>query len=394
MTDISDVMAKARLMRPYLGRAITALQPVKREKLDTITVDKWWRLYYDPAKFEEWEWGLDGSAGAVITSVVHLLRKHHQRSKEIGAQALPYAVAASMEVLDDLVAEELPLPPNPLTPNMLGFENDDLAESYYYKLLDKGDWPSFTHGSGVAGDPKEFEEKGPTDSDTPGMESGSSTATEKQVAQDIRKEAQNNPGTVPAHWREWADAILKPSRIPWEKLLGVAIRRAVAYERGRVDFSYARLSRRQGGRPEIRLPASVKPRITVGVLLDTSGSMSKEMLDKAMSETIHVAKANGAPVVTVACDAAVHSVVRVKNSADFQRITGGGGGTDMRVGMTLMEEKNVSVVVVLTDGCTPWPSDEPPYRTVVGLIGGVETENIPSWANVVVIKENEDGEEE
>ncbi len=47
----------------------------------------------------------------------------------------------------------------------------------------------------------------------------------------------------------------------------------------------------------------------------------------------------------------------------------GGGGTDLRAGFAkaLRANPRPDVVVVLTDGQTPWPEHRPPCRTVVGL---------------------------
>jgi len=80
--------------------------------------------------------------------------------------------------------------------------------------------------------------------------------------------------------------------------------------------------------------------------------------------------------------------------------TVGGGGTDLRTGFVraLRATPRPDVVVVLTDGQTPWPSAEPACRTVVGLFPRHRTarrwnENYPdhvpagppAWARVVDI---------
>jgi predicted metal-dependent peptidase len=48
----------------------------------------------------------------------------------------------------------------------------------------------------------------------------------------------------------------------------------------------------------------------------------------------------------------------------------GGGGTDMTVGIqTAMDLRpSPSVLVVLTDGYTPWPAEPPKARVVAGLL--------------------------
>ena len=66
-------------------------------------------------------------------------------------------------------------------------------------------------------------------------------------------------------------------------------------------------------------------------------------------------------VTVLSCDAAVHTVARVRRARDVR--LGGGGGTDMRVGLAAAAElrPRPDLVVVLTDGYTPWP-ERPPDR--------------------------------
>jgi len=380
---IHDVIAHARWLRPYLGRALTALTPVERVGIGGMTVDKYWRLYYDPALLEEWEWGMERSSGAVIRCAMHLLRRHSKRCEKALANPDLYAIAATMEVTDDLISEKLCVPEeNPLMGSSLGFPNDETAEDYYLKLLDDVDAENVFYGSGVAGEKKPFEEG--KDS-APGVSEETAYAMASMTAQSIRDHESKHPGRVPAHWREWADKQLAPPVVPWQTVLGMTIRRAIAYARGRQDFSYAMTNRRQANRVDVKLPACVKPIIEVGVVLDTSGSMGEELLRDALKEVVGISKAVGASVVVAACDADVHSIVKMRHKGDATKFTGGGGGTDLRVGMALMEKHGPPIVVVLTDGETPWPSEEPPYKTIIGLVGGNTGKECPSWAKIVVV---------
>lgn len=63
----------------------------------------------------------------------------------------------------------------------------------------------------------------------------------------------------------------------------------------------------------------------------------------------------GNRVTVLACDADVHAVSRVTSAE--QVTLGGGGGTDMRVGIdaALASPDRPSIVIVLTDGLTPGP---------------------------------------
>lgn len=43
----------------------------------------------------------------------------------------------------------------------------------------------------------------------------------------------------------------------------------------------------------------------------------------------------------------------------------GGGGTDMRVALSYVEQYNPEVVILMTDGYSPWPAQEPPFPLIV-----------------------------
>jgi predicted metal-dependent peptidase len=50
--------------------------------------------------------------------------------------------------------------------------------------------------------------------------------------------------------------------------------------------------------------------------------------------------------------------------------------------------KRPDIVVVFTDGYTPWPSEKPSFDTIVGLLSeGDKQCGVPEWAKVVRICE-------
>ncbi|MEU9379422.1 VWA-like domain-containing protein [Streptomyces sp. NPDC048255] len=77
----------------------------------------------------------------------------------------------------------------------------------------------------------------------------------------------------------------------------------------------------------------------------------------------------GDRVAVLACDADVHAVTRVTGAE--QVTLAGGGGTDLRVGIpaALALPDRPDVVVVLTDGFTPWPAESPACRLIAALLG-------------------------
>ncbi len=60
----------------------------------------------------------------------------------------------------------------------------------------------------------------------------------------------------------------------------------------------------------------------------------------------------------------------------------GGGGTDLRVGLDAAQHQRPDVVVVLTDGYTPWPEQAPKQGRVV-IVDLVGSQQFPEWAEVI-----------
>lgn len=210
--------------------------------------------------------------------------------------------------------------------------------------------------------------------------------TRRRVAQAVRDHAANRSrGHLPAGWRRWADQTLAAPTIPWRRVLASAVRRAIAHAAGCHDYAYSRPGRRRI--PRIITPALRRPLVTVAAVVDTSGSMGQSELDAAMAEVKGVITAAGIGtqrLTVLACDAAVGATSRVRRVEEVQLV--GGGGTDMRVGIAAAEaaRPRPDVIVVFTDGYTPWPERPTRARLVVAIIGAQATSvHAPDWATTV-----------
>jgi predicted metal-dependent peptidase len=200
----------------------------------------------------------------------------------------------------------------------------------------------------------------------------------RRVAIDYREHVTTH-GTEPGDAWRWAARLLEP-RIAWEPLLSGAVRRAVGWVHGRGDYTYSRPSRRQSSSAQVVLPGMRRPLPAVAMVVDTSGSVDDGLLGRAMGEVDGALRAlgiHGRGVTVVSCDAAVHSVDRVRRARDAR--LGGGGGTDMRVGLRTAAElrPRPDLVVVFTDGYTPWPDRPPTGAAVVGAILGRDRSELP-----------------
>jgi predicted metal-dependent peptidase len=379
---------------PYLAHALFTVRPLAAEGLATFAVDRGWRLYLDPVTLAGWGPALAG--GVLVHEVGHLVRAHADRADALGADYDHdrWNVATDAALNDDLIAAGIPLPVGAVTPTGLGLEEDGIEEAYYAQLASrapKGAASTDATGDGCgsgAGGPVAPWELPADDPATPGLGEADATITRRRVAQAVREYAANRSrGTLPAGWQRWAQATLAGPQVPWRRVLASAVRRAIAHAAGCSDYTYRRPGRRRI--PRIVTPALQRPLIAVAVVVDTSGSMAKSQLDAALAEIAGVIKAAGIGphgLVVLACDAAVGAVTRVRRATDVR--LDGGGGTDMRVGITAAEAARPTpdVVVVLTDGCTPWPDRPTRARLVVAIIGDQSAaQHAPDWATTVPV---------
>ncbi len=363
---------------PYLSSALFALRTISTPGLDTFAVDKYWRLYADPACFKKWSVSEAGSV--LIHEVHHLLRAHSERAQSLEKdtfRARRFNVAADIEINDDLA--DLELPASACTPAAFEVPPGDLAENYYLMIAATRLPLLADCGSAADGCRRDWELEPDEDAIGP----AEASLIRDQVARAIKAA----PGTVPGGLARWANAVLAPT-VDWRRQLRGVVRAGVAQVSGAVDFTYSRPSRRAPlTRPSVVLPAMSRPVPRIAIVIDTSGSMSEASLSAALAEAgavIVEAAAAAEPLAVIACDSDVRRTDRVLSTERVELV--GGGGTDMGAGLAAAArlKPRPQLVVVLTDGFTPWPDRPPPdVSVVVGLIGGHDA--APAWAKTVLI---------
>ena len=401
-----DKLHAARLYaaraRPYLATALFALHVVASRRVPTMSVDRYWRCYAAPAFVALTP--VEELAGVWVHEVSHLLRDHHGRGDRLARERglvgrgdrLRMNIAADCEINDDAFGDGLPRPAGAVTPKSLRLPEGELMEEYLDRIR-LG--PHTQHlawldcGSGADGLAREWE-LGPDGAH--GLTEHERDAVRFRVARGIV----GDPGDAPAGWRRWADEVFHPPQ-PWRELLGAAVRSAASGPGVGDDYTYGRPSRRSAGVPRAVLPSLRRRPPRVAVVVDTSGSVSDAELGSALLEVAAISRAVGGrrdQVTVVSCDAAARVAHRLCADEGIPLV--GGGGTDLRAGFAraLDGPARPDVVVVLTDGQTPWPETPPPCRTVVGLFrrttsAGRRIENDPryrpdappAWARVVTI---------
>jgi len=265
-----------------------------------------------------------------------------------------------------------------------GSEKREDPNAPYHQLLDEG--------SGVHNIPRPWElDLGETDP----QELDEIETEQIRVAVAKQMSDAMKAGTLPAGWERWVGRKLRPV-IDWKKVLRHRVSRAINHSVGaRIDYSFARPSRRQSVYQPL-IPPALSGNLTgqIACVVDTSGSIDDLQLTRILSEVCGILEVFNTPVTIIPCDAKAYAPILLTRSTDLRQITSmpGGGGTNMIRGIeAALDLKPIpDVVVVLTDGYTRYP--EKLYKTPVlfGIItNDLERTNMlpgPPWRDDLVVR--------
>jgi predicted metal-dependent peptidase len=132
------------------------------------------------------------------------------------------------------------------------------------------------------------------------------------------------------------------------------------------------------------------PKVTV--IMDTSPSMSRELLRDGLSEILGIVRAVGASqsVTVIPCSGKAFPSQEVKRASQVKNLDlKGDKSTNLVRGFVaaLEERKKPKIIVVITDGYTPWPKDKPKGVDLVIILLTVDdaVDSIPKWAKAILI---------
>lgn len=371
---------------PYLAHALYSLIPVPDSEVERLTCDRWWRVYINPG------WLAESSVREVAAELAkvcwHLLADHAARARDqrVDRASSPAWAQATDAAVSHTLAPDQINPTRLVTAVDLRMPDGLSAEEYFAKLSGlpvgsdepEGELdPDDGCGSGADGLPRRQEL--PADTDVGAVAGFDAAEIRRRVAIDYRAHLRRR-GDQPGDALRWISSTLEP-RVPWEPLLAGAVRRAIGWAAGRGDFTYRRPSRRASSVQGIVLPGQHRPVPRLSIIVDTSGSVDDGLLARALGEVDGAIAALGVPdanVTVYSVDAAVHTVQKIRRSRDAQLV--GAGGTDLRVGLRAVEtaRPRPDVVVVFTDGDTPWTTGPPPGTAVIAAILGRHGRPLPS----------------
>jgi predicted metal-dependent peptidase len=372
---------RASYQRAYFAPAVFNLVPVRTDLVAAMAVDTRWRLYYN----EEWvaSHSVEETAAVLIHEVSHLLREHDARKHAAAVKhERLWNTAADCEINDDLLAEGLPLPDNPPTPERFGFKSGENAETYYRQLLkpgadaegdaaDDAAPPCPDCGSGAHGEsrPWELPDDDGRPGGVPGVDPIKAKLVQREVAHQILDRS-GEAGDAPLGWKRWAETVLTP-RVDYMATIRHAVRKALRDSTiGRYDRTHRRPHRRQAAYGEFLMPSFHQPRPRPGFLIDTSASMQDTQLARAVAELGGLTRqlGYGIDVVVACCDVVVHEVKPVFSAAQLEMI--GGGGTNIGVGIQwFIDHPPIDLLVIVSDCQTPWPPERPPFPVITIRVG-------------------------
>ena len=360
---------------PYYQDLLCRLRFHRTEKLllGPMATSERGVLYYHPRVLE---YSLAQMSVLLEHECWHVLENYWERFRRlISPDPIRWNMAADIGVNQRLDKSLFPTPL--LLPETFGF-SPGLLEEEYYEMLP----PSDKGGCGNTASGNDWEEP---ELEAEGWYMGEVRQIRILVAESIKR-----CGTVPDGLKLWVDGVLNP-QIRWEDRLRPLITDAVETVLGDNDLTW-QWPGKMTASSQLAMPGWMDEVVRVAVVIDSSGSMldsrNKSSLSKAVAETYGILKSLDQPALVAVVDAEVHRLKEVHSATELMSMLYGGGGTNMVAGISsvLSVRDHPNIVVVMTDGHTPWPERKPSKVEVIVCLIGNDVGQAPKWARVVRVE--------
>jgi predicted metal-dependent peptidase len=374
--SLEDRLTKAKIFLitdkdwAWFGQLSCYLTFVKNEEVKTAAIDLNGNFYY----CEKWMDTLsqENLRAVMCHEVLHLAFRHLERLEYRDHKL--WNVACDLKVNEELKGKtNLVLTEGCLVSNQygswtinLGTKNitiDDVAEKtsdqIYFELKKKLP-KEFSYEcdlimpAGSKAEEEELKKKGFTP-----VGQGQASRLSKDWQGRVYSATQQSRGSTPAGvMREIYK--LENSELPWGQIL------KERYRRMAIEHKWDKPSKRYF--PRFYFPGRTKAHgIKVVAAIDTSGSMSKEQITKAISELYGLTRSFPFLELWVTdCDAQVYEAKKVKPDELSRLILKGGGGTDFRPVFDWVKKQfdnRIDSLVFFTDLDGEFPKDKAPFET-------------------------------
>jgi len=449
---VDDLLRKLQYARyeaekiwPYISSVLFELRLVRVDdpQFTTLGVDSGWRLYWSPGFVEKC--AIPELATSLLHECMHCLLEHAERFDELDCNVKDHSlwnIVGDCSINETLDEQALILPKHIRPFRFEDFNGeiskDDTTERNYFKLLDfqtakkkSDDGQAGQPGSGdgeptageketdsagedapnespndlgspdcgsIAGGDARWYELDDEDSSAPAIDSATKTvATTNAVGAILSGGSWGGGAGAGQSLRRSIEELLKP-RVSWKKKLAMVLRQTLGNVMGRTDYTLTRISRREHTIKtkdfSPRLPAMRGPLPpNVAVIIDTSPSITDRNINDALTEVIGIVRAVGASrkVAVIPCSYNAYGVqyVRTPKQVEYIRLDGD-EGTDLTKGFTaaMNLKQKPEIIVVITDGETPWPDHKPKgVRLVLVLLNNKSGQNsLKPWMVPIVLE--------
>lgn len=368
--NIEDRITKAKIWlltkRPWFGQLSCYLNIIENKFVPTAGIDLRGNLYYNP----EWCNKLTDRElrGLLCHEVLHLALQHIPRCGDRNKQL--WNIAADLKVNIEIINDQdMDLPPNALKPDKYGkgykFDGGKIDDVYeataencyqimrkHMKTQPQSDQDLII----VTDDPKEIEDLKNQGITAVGTQQGAGLGRDWQSR--VYSASQMAKGDMPAGVAREIFK-LEHAELPWNTIIKQRMRKLA------IKRSWKKPSKRY---LPWYFPGRTKNEgVKVMAVIDTSGSMSKEQITKALSELYGLIRSFQFLELWVSdCDAEVYESKKVQANDLAKLLLSGGGGTDFRPAFNYVKKEmrdDIDCLLFFTDLYGDFPSVKPPYET-------------------------------
>lgn len=214
--------------------------------------------------------------------------------------------------------------------------NKNETTEYYYEALKQKQGK----GKGLPDDVNTLDDHG-----VQGENSDAAQEVSKKTVKDAYESSvrSNKMGNMPSNVRQMIEQAFK-TKLDWKSIL----RRFVANSSETYKEQRKNKRNRRFG---LQVPGEkTECRVVISSVVDTSGSVSEDMLADIHAELHNMVK-NEVDVQLIQCDSAVHDVSSYKKGKKIEFV--GRGGTDMNPGFKVAKEQRPDAIICFTDGEIP-----------------------------------------
>jgi predicted metal-dependent peptidase len=185
------------------------------------------------------------------------------------------------------------------------------------------------------------------DTDAPFIPQSTMAAYQEQFREAMLAAAQGSNANLPLEIANLV-ANITSAKIDWQSIIRSSLQSASA---SNTSFSYYNKKSQQAG---VILPGnSMDTHIDVAIAIDTSGSISKAMVQDFINEVAGMVEQYTYATIKIWCfDTAIHNYAEYTNNDFIEYSIAGGGGTVFEVNWRFMENNHIhpDTLIVFTDG--------------------------------------------